>query len=423
MELLSHPQLETALGACRDSLERAARGELPDSAAISRLFESVHAELALILREHAGMTEELLRVYEQLGIVFEITRKLPTVSTEQEVVQLFIDSLRVTYQGNSLWVVYVQADDTLLWEPGEHDPLDGTLDEIVWQSIRSGEVSVGTIDAADGEPQEVLSAPVFAGTECPCAIVLTHGVDARPFESSDMSLMEALAVYCGDLIRNHRLTIELRNLSMDLVRALVSAIDQKDEYTSGHSNRVGMYARMLGEELELDDEALQMVEWSAILHDVGKIGIRDDVLKKQGKLTAEEYRHIKEHPVRSYEVVKNIPQLRAALAGVRHHHEHYNGTGYPDGLAGEDIPLQARIVQVADVFDALTTSRSYRDAFDLETALGIMREEAGKVMDPKLVEAFEQRVRREQAAGRTHWLRDSPDDTGAPQVASVAAGP
>lgn len=186
---------------------------------------------------------------------------------------------------------------------------------------------------------------------------------------------------------------------MDLVRALVSAVDQKDQYTSGHSNRVGFYSRLLGVKLGLKDDDLQMLEWSALLHDVGKIGIRDDVLKKPGKLTKEEFEHIKEHPVRSYEVVRQIPQLKGALAGVRHHHERLDGSGYPDGLAGDEIPLQARIVLVADIFDSLTTTRSYRKAFSWEKALEILHEEAGSVGDPKLVELFDAIIRDEVSRG------------------------
>jgi HD-GYP domain-containing protein (c-di-GMP phosphodiesterase class II) len=235
-----------------------------------------------------------------------------------------------------------------------------------------------------------------------------------------MSLIEALSLYCGDVIRNFRLALELRRLSVDMVRALVSAVDQKDAYTSGHSNRVGEYATLLGAEAGLNDEELQMLEWSALLHDVGKIGIRDDVLKKPGKLTEDEFAHIKEHPVRSYEVVRQVPQLAAALAGVRHHHERWDGKGYPDGLVGEDIPLQARIIQVADIFDALTTSRSYRGAYEWEKALSILHEEAGKATDRRLVDIFDRLVRRQVALGRFKFQDAVSQEQPEPRQPSVA---
>jgi HD-GYP domain-containing protein (c-di-GMP phosphodiesterase class II) len=150
---------------------------------------------------------------------------------------------------------------------------------------------------------------------------------------------------------------------------------------------------MLGRDLGLAPAELRMLRWSALLHDVGKIGIRDDVLKKPGKLTPEEFAHIQEHPVRSHQVVQEVPQLSAALPGVLYHHERYDGTGYPARLSGESIPLQARIIQIADVFDALTSNRSYRPAFTWSEALEILEREAGKAVDPTLQPRFDALIR------------------------------
>jgi HD-GYP domain-containing protein (c-di-GMP phosphodiesterase class II) len=182
-------------------------------------------------------------------------------------------------------------------------------------------------------------------------------------------------------------------MSIAMVRSLVNAVDQKDEYTCGHSLRVAYYATELGKRLALSEVELQMLQWSALLHDVGKIGIRDAVLKKEGKLTEEEFDHIKEHPVRSYRVVAEVGQLAGALDGILHHHERWNGTGYPDRLAGDAIPLQARIIQMADMFDALTSNRSYRPAFDWQKALQIMEEEGGSTVDPTLQRVFDRMIR------------------------------
>ncbi len=250
---------------------------------------------------------------------------------------------------------------------------------------------------------EVLAAPVFCAEELVFVIVVARGPDTDEFRASDMNLADVLTAYCGDLIANFRLHHQLRQISVDLVRSLVSTVDQKDPYTSGHSIRVGYYATLLGCAIGLDAEALQMLEWSALLHDVGKIGIRDEVLKKTGRLTAEEFEHIKEHPIRSSEVVGRVPQLANALDGIRHHHEHYDGSGYPDGLAGEEIPFQARIVQVADVFDALTSSRSYRKSFHWEKALRILTEESGTTVDPGLAKIFCELIRQRCEGGQQAW--------------------
>ena len=220
-----------------------------------------------------------------------------------------------------------------------------------------------------------------------------------------MLLLKSLTAFCGDLIRNQRLVRELRTVSMSTVRALVNAVDQKDEYTSGHSMRVAYYATSLAREIGLDAGEIQMLQWSALLHDVGKIGIRDEVLKKPGKLTVEEFAHIQEHPVRSFQVVRGVPQLAKALDGILYHHERYDGSGYPEGLAGETIPLQARIVQVADIFDALTSTRSYRAAHEWSKALDILREEAGQTIDAALQQVFDKMIRSRVSKAPDEWQK------------------
>ena len=269
------------------------------------------------------------------------------------------------------------------------------LRQMVDRSTEEGAVLVETPPpgAMPDSVQELMIGPVFAGESSVCGIVLARREGTTPFRASDMLLLEALTMFCGDLIRNHRLMSELREASFTVVRALVNAVDQKDVYTSGHSLRVGYFATMLGERLGLDEHEREMLKWAALLHDVGKIGIRDDVLKKAGKLTEAEFDHMKEHPERSYHVASQVPQLAEALGGVLHHHERFDGSGYPKGLAGEEIPLQARIIIIADIFDALTSDRAYRSAFTWEKALSIMNEESGRTVDPELLAVFDRMLR------------------------------
>jgi len=172
------------------------------------------------------------------------------------------------------------------------------------------------------------------------------------------------------------------------VRSLISAVDAKDAYTRGHSERVHLAACVLGRALGLDAGAGSPLYWASLLHDVGKIGAPDHILKKPGKLTPAEYRIMQEHPLRGDELLTPLSWLAAARLGVRHHHERIDGSGYPDGLAGEAIPLVARIIAVADTFDAVTSRRSYREAGGIERALGVLKEAAGSQLDPAVVEAF-----------------------------------
>jgi len=242
----------------------------------------------------------------------------------------------------------------------------------------------------------------------------------RPFLTGERSMAETLLGHAALNIQLYRLFDDLQQMSVDVVRAMVAAIDAKDNYTGNHSERVAQWSRLMGQELGMSSQDLQMLEWGARLHDVGKIGTRESVLGKAGPLTPEEFEHIKQHPVTSYEVLKPIHRLARVLPGVRHHHEHWNGSGYPDGLAGEDIPLFARVIQTADVFDALTSSRSYRRAYSVSEALRIMSGEAGGCLDPRLVQIWVQIVER-MLAQRPGLFAHIPPDPG-PATSSAGHG-
>ena len=152
----------------------------------------------------------------------------------------------------------------------------------------------------------------------------------------------------------------------ETTEALANAIDAKDKYTSGHSKRVAVLSRKITEKAGLSEEECEQIYFSGLLHDIGKIGVRDDVINKPGKLTEEEFENIKQHPVLGYQILSSIRQSPYLSDGAHYHHEHYDGTGYPEGLKGEQIPVTARIIALADAYDAMTSSRSYRDALDKE---------------------------------------------------------
>ncbi|MFP3940715.1 MAG: HD domain-containing phosphohydrolase [Thermoanaerobaculia bacterium] len=179
-----------------------------------------------------------------------------------------------------------------------------------------------------------------------------------------------------------------RELFIGSIRAFAAAIDAKDPYTRGHSERVAALARTIARHLSLPEETRQKLWIAALLHDVGKIGIEDRVLRKVGQLTDEEYEQMKSHTVIGAEIMSSIEQLRDAIPVIRWHHESWNGSGYPDGKKGEQIPLSARIVAVADTFDAITTNRPYQQAYSLEEAIAILTKLTGKRFDAKVVTAF-----------------------------------
>jgi HD-GYP domain-containing protein (c-di-GMP phosphodiesterase class II) len=182
---------------------------------------------------------------------------------------------------------------------------------------------------------------------------------------------------------------ENRELFLGSIRMLAAAIDEKDPYTRGHSDRVAQYSVMIGQQLELPAKELDRLRISALLHDVGKIGVDDRVLKKPGALTAEEFQIMKQHPSKGANIMRPVAQLKDVLPGIELHHEHVDGKGYPYGLKGEDIPMMARIIAVSDTLDAITTNRPYQSAMEIDEALRIIRKVAGSKFDLTVVEALE----------------------------------
>jgi putative nucleotidyltransferase with HDIG domain len=185
---------------------------------------------------------------------------------------------------------------------------------------------------------------------------------------------------------------ENRELFIGSIRMLAAAIDEKDPYTRGHSGRVAKYSTLIGQELKLSAEELDKLRIAALLHDVGKIGVEDRVLKKPGALTPEEFELMKQHTVKGANIMRPVSQLKEMLPGIELHHEHMDGRGYPYGIPGPQIPLMARIIGVADTLDAMTTNRPYQSAMDIDFALNRIRSLAGSKFDPVVVDALHSAV-------------------------------
>ncbi|NLJ33157.1 MAG: HD-GYP domain-containing protein [Firmicutes bacterium] len=182
--------------------------------------------------------------------------------------------------------------------------------------------------------------------------------------------------------------VDMRNVYLDTIRAIAATVDAKDSYTRGHSERVRGHSVAIAKELGLPEGEQEIIEYMALLHDTGKIGISEAILNKNTSLTDEEYQLVQKHPIIGAQIVSEIDRFKEASAIVRHHHEHYDGSGYPDGLAGEEIPLGARIITVADAFDAMTSQRPYRGPRTNGEALAEIRANAGRQFDPLVVKAF-----------------------------------
>lgn len=180
----------------------------------------------------------------------------------------------------------------------------------------------------------------------------------------------------------------LKKAHLDSVKVLAEAIDAKDPYTRGHSDRVKRMSLRIAQGFGFSEERLEALEYGALLHDIGKIGIKDEILQKQGPLSPEEYRIIQAHPLIGEKIVEGVEFFRDKVPMIRHHHEHFDGNGYPDGLAGEKIPLEARIITVPDAFDAMTSIRPHRRARPLQEVLEELEKFRGTQFDPQVLECF-----------------------------------
>jgi putative nucleotidyltransferase with HDIG domain len=211
---------------------------------------------------------------------------------------------------------------------------------------------------------------------------------ADEFGTVEATLVQTAATMLATHGQNSQLFHDKEELMLDVVKSLVRSLEARDDYTCGHSDRVAIMSRIIAEELGLESEALKQIYIAGLLHDIGKVGIPDGVLNKPGRLTDDEFAMIKQHPVIGYDILKNLRQFEFVLPAVRHHHEQMDGRGYPDALAGEAIPLEARIMAVADAYDAMTSNRPYRDGMPTEKAESILRENRGPQWDPQVLDAF-----------------------------------
>jgi HD-GYP domain-containing protein (c-di-GMP phosphodiesterase class II) len=239
-------------------------------------------------------------------------------------------------------------------------------------------------------PYKFLAAPVLDNESVHGVLMLVRQDDRADFSNSDRNLAIVIADQLGVMLRNRAMLEGMRKFGEQMAGALIEAVEAKDPYTRGHSERVQAISVHVGEALGLPRTDLEDLFWGSIMHDIGKIAIPDVILSKPGLLTADEYTFVKTHPERSYEILHHIEYLnRSAQDGARYHHERFDGGGYPMGLEGKGIPLAARVIAVADTYDAMTSSRSYRPAMSHDDAIAEIVRVSGRQLDPEVVNAFQ----------------------------------
>jgi HD-GYP domain-containing protein (c-di-GMP phosphodiesterase class II) len=364
--------------------------------------ESMSAELRL-REEIGGMVAELSARYEELNLVYEFAPRVQSfdgdASGARTLLASFADHLDVAVAA----LVLAGRPEPIV-ALGRRSPLadlDLLLTQLRGELFRFVAVSRSPllINVPDDPlrayllvnlPYHVMACPVVEGGETLAMLALARDADGPDFSNSDRNLATMVAGQLAVLMRNRVMRDSLERFSADMAAALVEAMEAKDPYTRGHSERVQAISIDIGRAADLAGRDVEDISWGALLHDVGKIGVPDSVLCKRGALSADEYTLIKIHPERSYEILRHIDGLgENALAAARYHQERFDGAGYPHGLRGAGIPVHARVVSVADTYDAITSSRAYRPARDHRVALDRIRQAAGSQLDPHFVAILE----------------------------------
>jgi len=236
--------------------------------------------------------------------------------------------------------------------------------------------------------RNVVCVPVKVKEKTIGVLEAINKLGGEAFSEEDVTIFQSLADQVAVALDNARLLAEIEGLFFQTAESLADAIEKRDPYTGGHTKRVTTYSLAIGEQLNLEPDEMRLLKLAAILHDIGKIGVEDRILRKTDKLNEEEYDQMKQHTVMGAEIIGHIKQLHGIIPGLKYHHEKLDGKGYPEGLANGYIPLIAKIVAVADTFDAMTSDRPYRKALLREEAFHELQRCCGTQFDKGLVDAF-----------------------------------
>jgi putative nucleotidyltransferase with HDIG domain len=246
----------------------------------------------------------------------------------------------------------------------------------------------GVDDKTEFKTRNIICVPVKVKERTIGVLEAVNKKEGEDFNEEDLSLFVSLSDQVAIALDNARLYQDLEEMFFQTAESLADAIEKRDPYTGGHTQRVTQYSLTTARYLRLKPAEMKWLKISAVLHDIGKIGIDDQILRKPDRLNPEEYKVIQRHADMGAEIIDHIKQLKNIIPGIKYHHEQLDGTGYPEGLKGEKIPIIAKIVAVADTYDAMTTDRPYRKGLNKELAIRELRRCSGTQFDQEVVEAF-----------------------------------
>lgn len=368
---------------------------------VQKLLESAWLQVSSAGKEKqlrdelVDVGEQIEQTYEEITLLHSLTGNLELTRSADEVAELCLSRVRELTQaeGAAIWIkdhfgeFRFLTDGTLPLDERGLARLCSRCDRRDWSRPFVKNRTTGTplereipdlrnfVLCSIGDPGQQFG-------------WLIHCNAPGEFGSVQASLLQSIARILGTHLRNRELFQQNEDLYMSFVRSMVSTIDAKDAYTRGHSERVALVAKILAEQMGLPVNEIDDIHLSGLLHDIGKVGVDDRILRKESKLDDDEFEQIKKHPEIGCQILAGLANLERILPGVRNHHESFDGNGYPDRLKGEEIPLMARILAVADSYDAMGSDRPYRVGMPLERLEAIFRENAGPQWDPRVIEAY-----------------------------------
>jgi HD-GYP domain-containing protein (c-di-GMP phosphodiesterase class II) len=381
---------------------RFSRSEIPRIATFLRWSAADVCRAERDARTIEQFSEKLAQAYEETSVLYRMARLLNGVSEPSESIGTIGTQLQQILPFGWLAIRFCDESHGVRDLAGRlimagtppcdaqiirasSDPLLERAPDGKWRKI----LKPGQDDIATATGAEVLAEPIKHDGRVIGLLMAGNkrGPDAE-LSSFETQFLDATADFLGVFHENLARFAEQQEMFLGILRALTASIDAKDRYTRGHSERVGLMASKMAAALGLEKQLVEQYRTAGIVHDVGKIGVPEAVLTKPGRLTEEEFAQIKLHPEIGYKILKDIPVLAPVLPGVLWHHERWDGRGYPSQLGGEDIPLIARVLALADTFDAMSSNRSYRPALSRPKVLEEIRNSAGTQFDPSLAPLF-----------------------------------
>jgi HD-GYP domain-containing protein (c-di-GMP phosphodiesterase class II) len=384
----------TALRAALGAAPLATRAEVPRLAALVRIVQRAEREREADRTACRSMGEQLAASYEEIHLLHTLAGSMAVGGDPSTYLDLVARQLVATLSCGFAAVLLREspawAGPDGLVVAGDAAPPRAGLADLARSRLAAdgGPVLVDANDpavAALGLAGPVLACPVRRESRT-LGILVAGGLPAAT--NVELKLAGAAADHLAIHLENASLYRDLDAMFLGTLEALTAAIDAKDAYTRGHSQRVAFLARQLAGAIGLPEPAVKQVRIAGLVHDIGKIGVPESILRKAGRLDEAEFAQVRRHPEIGWRILKDIPQMRGMLDGVLSHHERWDGRGYPHGLAGESIPLFGRIIALADTFDAMSSNRTYRLGRDRATVLEEIRRGAGTQFDPRLAEAF-----------------------------------